>query len=212
VVSSVVDGDVGPRSLSPVVEVDARRQAVLAGTWRWLNQCHGNGVVVLGPLEPCAGRDGDALVTTLPGAPVAVFAADCAVVAIASPQGVVGAAHVGWRGLAAGVLEATATTMRAHGATDLVAVVGPCIGPECYEFDEADLEPLEARYGPSVRATTAAGRPALDLRAGVHSALEALCVSVSADLAQCTACDPGWFSWRARKDLGRHCLVIGGSR
>lgn len=175
-----------------------------------MSQAHGVGVVVGGPEEPCLGRKGDALVTTMPGAPVPVFAADCALVGLASPQGVVGAVHVGWRGLLAGVLEATTTAMASQGATQIVAVLGACIGPECYEFSERELARLEARYGPSVRAKTTTGHPALDLRAGVHRALEALSVSISADNVACTACGPGWFSWRARRDTGRHALVIAG--
>ena len=210
--SGVSDGDVGPRSPLPVDVLEARRQSIAPGRWRWLSQSHGGGVVLLGPEEPCSGREGDALVTTMPGAPVAVFAADCALVGLASPQGVVGAAHVGWRGLLAGVLEATVTTMRSKRATEIVAVLGACIGPECYEFSESDLELLEARYGPSVRSKTTEGRPALDLRAGVLRALEALSVPISSDEARCTACDPSWFSWRARKDTGRHCLVVTGER
>ena len=212
VLSGVSDGDVGPGSRAPIEVLEARRQSLAPGRWRWLRQAHGDGVVVVGPEEPCLGRWGDALVTTLPGAPVAVFAADCALVGLASPQGVVGAVHVGWRGLLAGVLEAATTAMAAQGATRIVAVLGACIGPECCEFSERDLDPLEARYGPSVRSKTAAGLPALDLRAGVHRALEALSVSISADNVACTACDPGWFSWRARRDTGRHALVIAGQR
>ena len=205
-----MDGDVGPGSLCPIEVLEARRQSLASGRWRWLSQAHGVGVVVVGPEEPCLGRKGDALVTTMPGAPVAVFAADCALVGLASPQGVVGAVHVGWRGLLAGVLEATTTAMASQGATQIVAVLGACIGPECYEFSERELARLEARYGPSVHAKTTTGHPALDLRAGVHRALEALSVSISADNVACTACGPGWFSWRARRDTGRHALVIAG--
>ena len=188
--------------------LEARRRALVPGTWRWLEQVHGDGVVKLLPDEVCAGRKGDAIVTSAPGEPIAVFAADCAVVGLASREGVLGAVHAGWRGLLAGVLGRTAAVMRAAGATELVAVVGPCIGPECYEFSESDLEPLLRRFGPSVGSETSAGRPALDLRAGVHKALEEASVPVASELADCTACDPGWFSWRARKDTGRHALVV----
>jgi len=169
---------------------------------------HGDHVVTLGPHEPCSGREGDALVATGPGAPLAVFSADCALVAMASPEGVLGAVHAGWRGLLAGVVEGTAAAMRAVGATELAAVVGACIGPECYEFSERDLEPIEARYGESVRSNTETGQTALDLRAGVHRALESVSVAIAADVAECTACEEGWFSWRARKDAGRHALVV----
>jgi YfiH family protein len=178
------------------------------GRWRWLRQCHSDGVVVLGAEEPCEGREADALVSTVPGAPLAVFSADCALVGLASPEGVVAAVHAGWRGLLAGVIERTAAAMGAVGASGIAAVVGACIGPECYEFGVTELAAVAARYGPSVVSETAGGLPALDLRAGVHRALEALGVAIAHDCGQCTACDPGWFSWRAREDTGRHCLVV----
>jgi YfiH family protein len=208
VVSGVAQGDVGPRSEAPDEVLDARRQSLAAGRWRWLSQVHGDGVVIVGPDEACGGREADALVSTGPGAPLAVFAADCALVGLASPEGVLGAIHAGWRGLLAGVFERTATAMRTAGATSLVAVVGACIGPECYEFGEGDLARLERRFGSSVRSSTAAGRPALDLRAGVRRALDDLAVPIATEISECTACDPGWFSWRARKDTGRHALVV----
>ncbi|MGA3214535.1 MAG: laccase domain-containing protein, partial [Acidimicrobiales bacterium] len=191
--SSALDGDLGLRSSDPVGLVASRRQALVAGRWRFLRQCHGDGVVVLGPQEPCEGREADALVSTMPGAPLAVFSADCALIGLASPQGVVGAVHAGWRGLLLGVLEQTAAAMEAVGAKDIAAVVGACIGPECYEFSPADLAPLTARYGPSVSSETSAGLPALDLRAGVHRALEALGIAVATDWALCTACELGWY-------------------
>ncbi len=206
--SGALDGDLGLRSSDPVGLVASRRQALVAGRWRFLRQCHGDGVVVLGPQEPCEGREADALVSTMPGAPLAVFSADCALIGLASPQGVVGAVHAGWRGLLLGVLEQTAAAMEAVGAKDIAAVVGACIGPECYEFSPADLAPLTARYGPSVSSETSAGLPALDLRAGVHRALEALGIAVATDWALCTACELGWYSWRARKDTGRQALVV----
>jgi YfiH family protein len=208
VLSSVEDGDVGPSSGAPFDTIEQRRQVVVPGRWRWLRQHHGGGVVILSPQELCEGREADALVTTLPGAPLAVFSADCALVGLASPEGVVGAVHAGWRGLLAGVIEKATTAMRDSGATDISAVVGPCIGAECYEFGAEDLEPIEERYGPSVSSTTSKGATALDLRAGVHRALEGIGVQVAEDYACCTACDPGWFSWRARKDTGRQALVV----
>jgi len=208
VLSAVEDGDVGLRSTAPVEVVERRRQAIVPGRWRFLRQRHGDGVVVLAPQEVCEGREADALVTTLPGAPLAVFSADCALIGLASPQGVVAAVHAGWRGVLAGVIERATAAMHEAGATDISAVVGPCIGAECYEFGAEDLEPIEERYGPSVASRTSKGATSLDLRAAVHRALEALDVRVTADYARCTACDPGWYSWRARQDAGRQALVV----
>ncbi len=96
------------------------------------------------------GVEGDALVTTRPGVVLAVLTADCAPVALASPEGVVAVAHAGWKGAEVGILEATVEVMRAHGATHIDAALGPCIGPCCYEFGPADLDRLAARFGPAV--------------------------------------------------------------
>ena len=206
--SGAGDGDVGLRCEDPPELLRARRDLVAPGPWRYARQCHGDGVVVLGPAEPCQGREADALVSSLPGAPLAVFSADCALIGLASPEGVVGAVHAGWRGLLAGVIERAATAMSALGASHPVAVVGPLIGPECYEFGAAELAALRARYGDTVVAETASGHPALDLRAGVHRALEAAGAELALDSGLCTACDPGFFSWRARGERARQCLVV----
>ncbi len=173
-----------------------------------MRQVHGSAVVSLAAEESCEGREADALVSSLPGDPLAVFAADCALVGLASPEGVVGAAHAGWRGLALGVIERTIEAMGAAGASEVRAVVGPTIGPECYPFGEAELSGIERRYGPSVRGRARDGALALDLRAGVRRALEAAGARLVGELGGCTACDPGWYSWRARRDNGRHALVV----
>ena len=206
--SGADDGDVGLRA-GTAPEVLARRRNKLApGRWRFLHQCHGDGVVVLEPEEPCEGREADALVTTMPGEPIAVFCADCAVIGLASRQGVVAAVHAGWRGLLKGVVEAAVDAMRALGATDISAVIGASIGPECYEFGTGELALIESRYGPSVVSHSSSGHTALDLRAGVHRALDTGAVSVVSECKSCTACEPGWFSWRARSDTGRQALVV----
>lgn len=78
----------------------------------------------------------DAVVTNRPGQAIGVLTADCAPVLFADLRaGVVGAAHAGWRGAVAGVLEATIAAMEKLGATreDIAAVVGPCIGQASYE-------------------------------------------------------------------------------
>src|SRR5205085_527297 len=80
-------------------------------------------------------------------------------------------AHAGWVGLLAGVRGRTVEHMRALGATDVRAVLGPCIRVECYEFGPDDLDRVAARLGDGVRSTTASGTPALDLAAGVRASL-----------------------------------------
>ncbi len=158
------------------------------------------------------GVTGDALVTAAPGVALAVFTADCAPVALVSPEGVVGIVHAGWRGLEAGVVDNAVETMRRMGATRIDAALGPCIRPGCYEFGEAELERLAARLGPSVRARTSTGRPALDLPAAVSAALERAGAALVSDRGDCTACSDEWFSHRARREEQRQATVIVGRR
>jgi copper oxidase (laccase) domain-containing protein len=137
-----------------------------------------------------------------------VLGADCALVALASPEGVVAAAHAGWSGLVAGVIERTVETMRSVGADRIVAYRGPCIGPECYEFSEPDLDRVAARLGEGVRARTRNGRPALDIPAAVAAALSASGVELAGESATCTACSPVHFSHRAHGDTGRQAVAV----
>lgn len=78
----------------------------------------------------------DSLVTRARGVALGVLTADCAPVLFADAgSGVIGAAHVGWRGARAGILEATVRAMTDLGARagGIMAAIGPCIGPESYE-------------------------------------------------------------------------------
>ena len=113
--------------------------------------------------------------TTMPGAPVAVFAADCALVGLASPEGVVGAVHVGWRSLLAGVLEASVATMRARSATRIVGRARGLHRAGVLRVRRDRPRPARGALRPlGPRRRRSQGRPALDLRAGVLRALEAL--------------------------------------
>ena len=188
------------------------RARVAPGPWTWLRQVHGADVVVVGEPGEHAGAEADAAVTAVPGAVLAVNTADCAGVLLAgaSPTGVVvGAAHAGWRGLQRGVLEATVEAMRGLGAERVHWCLGPCISPSRYEFGGDDLELVVDRYGDVVRGTTSDGAPSLDLRSGVAAALDSAGALGPADRAvDCTASDPRFYSWRARKDTGRQSAVI----
>jgi polyphenol oxidase len=197
-----VAGGVAPEVLAE------RRRAVVDLPWTWLRQVHGGDVVVVDRPGAHAGAEADAAVTAVAGAALAVHTADCAPVALASPEGVLGAAHAGWRGLAAGVLEHTVAAMRDLGATDIVAVLGPCIRPGCYEFGAADLDAVVERLGPVVRGVTSTGRPALDVPAAVRAALAGAGVGDVRDTGVCTACSGDHHSHRARGDAGRQAMVV----
>ncbi len=100
-------------------------------------QVHGIDVAhVESPWQPGAGPRADAMVTSRPGLALGIVTADCAPVLFADAEaGVAGAAHAGWRGAVAGIIEATLSAMRRLGARAerVVAAIGPCIGRDSYE-------------------------------------------------------------------------------
>jgi purine-nucleoside/S-methyl-5'-thioadenosine phosphorylase / adenosine deaminase len=130
------------------------------------------------------------------GQAMVLLTADCLPVAIARANGrpALAVLHVGWRGLLAGIVDAG---VRALGDGDLAAVIGPGIGPCCYEVGEEVARPFRATYGDDVMH----GRN-LDLRAATERALRrAGCVSVDS-FAVCTSCEEGLF-FSHRRDRGR---------
>jgi YfiH family protein len=98
--------------------------------------------------------EADAVVTRTPRLACGALAADCAPVLLADPDAkVVGSAHAGWRGALGGVVEAAVAAMRRLGAepSRMVAVVGPCIGPQSYEVGLEFLEQFSAKASGSER-------------------------------------------------------------
>lgn len=100
----------------------------------WLEQVHGT--VVCDEYTPAEGRCADAAYTDQPGVVLAVMTADCLPVFFASRDGrEIGVAHAGWRGLEAGVLEATLNRFDAP-VSEIVAWLGPAIGPAVFEVGD----------------------------------------------------------------------------
>jgi hypothetical protein len=188
-------------------EVERRRRAVVELPWSVLEQVHGARVLLVERPGAGSGEAADAAVTTSGGAALAVLTADCAPVALASPEKILGIVHAGWRGLRAGVLESAVQAMRRLGATRVEAVIGPCIHPCCYAFGTAELDQLEGRYGPSVRASDRDGKPALDLPAGVRAALHTSGVELAGDADVCTSCSDSHWSWRRAATDRRQATV-----
>lgn len=160
--------------------------------WAVVSQVHGS-VVRTASVGGNQG-EGDAVVTEQPALPVAVRTADCVGI-VAHAPGRVGAAHAGWRGLVAGILQEFATAM--GGAARYY--VGPSIGPCCYEVgvDVAELFPDH------VSTTTALTR-SVDLR----SATRAILPSIEWMDDRCTMCGPGLPSHR-RDGTRRRIAAVG---
>jgi YfiH family protein len=100
-------------------------------------QVHGvHALEVTRPWQPGSAPKADAVVTSRTGLALGILTADCAPVLLADPAaGVIGAAHAGWRGALAGIVEATVAAMVALGAGRgrIKAAIGPCIGRDSYE-------------------------------------------------------------------------------
>ena len=132
------------------VQQNQRRFAAALGARPvWLNQVHGAEVLRLhAGMPPDALPQADASICTEPGLACVVLVADCLPVLLCTDDGSgVGAAHAGWRGLAGGVLDnSVAALCQATGRkpADLLAWLGPCIGPTAFEVDEDVLRAFGA--------------------------------------------------------------------
>jgi YfiH family protein len=169
----------------------------------WMRQVHGADVASV--TTPRLDFPVDATVTTEPGLVLAVLVADCAPVLLADPvAGVVGAAHSGRPGTAAGVVPALVTEMRKHGAEPerIRAALGPAACGGCYEVPAQMRDEVEAA-APGSYATTTAGTPGLDIRAGIAAQLAAEGVTSVRIDPRCTIETPDLFSYRREGRTGR---------
>jgi hypothetical protein len=137
----------------------------------------------------------DAMVTTKPDVALCVRVGDCAPVVLADvDNGVIGVAHAGRPGVAAGVVPATVTVMRDNGAERIEAWVGPRVCGGCYEVP-AVLRDEIAGMVPAAYACTTWGSPSLDIGAAVRSQLTDERCTVH-DIAVCTRESPHLYSHR----------------
>lgn len=184
------------------------RLAGLPEAPRWLTQVHGARAIDAGDWMP--GVEADAIVARRPGVVCAVLTADCLPVLLADRRArVVGAAHAGWRGLAAGVLEATVRRMGVDPA-GVCAWLGPAIGQTAFEVGaevrEAFLvDPAQASFF----ASNARGRWQADLYGLARRRLEACGVTAVTGGGWCTHADPArFFSHRRAAPCGRQATAI----
>ena len=178
----------------------------------WLRQVHGTRVADADAAR-AAGEapEADAAVARRPGTVCAVLVADCMPVLLADQAAtVVGVAHAGWRGLCAGVLEATLDAMRAEPG-EMMAWLGPAIGPRVYEVGDEVREAFVARdpaAGAAFRAVRR-GHWLLDLYAIARQRLAARGVTRVHGGGLCTFSDPArFFSYRRDGATGRMAALI----
>jgi hypothetical protein len=184
----------------------------------WLSQVHGYDVAVLDASNVDAARRtppvADAAVTRVPGIVCAVLTADCLPVLFADQEGTaVGAAHAGWRGLAAGVLEATVAALGALGvpAARLTAWLGPAIGPRAFEVGDDVLGAFCADDPGAASAfiTLPDGKWLADLYALARRRLGATDIGAVRGGGWCTASEPErFFSHRRQRDTGRQAAFV----
>ncbi len=185
----------------------------LPGEPRWLRQVHGPQVVDAATVDGIV--EADAAVTDQPGTVAVVMVADCMPVLLADERGrCVGVAHAGWRGLAAGILQATVRAMRGRlGEPDarLIAYLGPAIGPDHFEVGGDVLQAMTAGLQGAAAAFVPAGtgKYRADLFALGRMALAAAGVDAVFGGGVCTYCDPDrFYSHRRDRVTGRHAALV----
>jgi hypothetical protein len=169
-----------------------------------VRQVHGARVVsAAGPCTPS--QEADAVVSLRPGTAACVAVADCVPILLATPGGGAAAAvHAGWRGTIELVAAAGARALAEASGLDarrLRAVIGPSIGPCCYQVSEELAVRFQAAFGAAVVRRDGAG-PRLDLwESNVRALAEAGVAEVEV-MGRCSACEADRF-FSHRRDAGR---------
>ncbi|KUI03105.1 laccase [Mycobacterium sp. IS-3022] len=176
----------------------------------WMNQVHGDHVVVVERAPDAPVDNTDALVTTRRRLALAVVTADCVPVLLGDARaGVVAAVHAGRVGAQKGVVARAVETMIALGARaeDISALLGPAVSGRNYEVPEAMAAEVEIAL-PGSRTKTAKNTPGLDLRAGISRQLTTLGVAAIDVDPRCTVEDPDLFSHRRDAPTGRLASLV----
>ncbi len=220
-----LNGGTGSRDAPDKVTENRARMAAALGVApaRFLTcyQVHSPAVVVAeAPWAGDARPRADAIVTRMRALAIGVTTADCGPVLFADPQGhVIGAAHAGWRGALAGVIEATVAAMEKLGAARgrVRAAIGPMIRQANYEVGPDLIARFAAEDAASSRFFAPAARDGhalFDLAGYVAARLARAGVTQIEDVKLCTYAEPDrFFSYRrathrAEADYGRHINAI----
>ncbi len=192
------------------------RQAGLPAMPSWLSQVHGAAVVDAAHARE--GCEADGVYTRQAGVVCAVMTADCLPVLLCERHGRwVAAVHAGWRGLAAGVIESAIACLATPGG-EMLAWLGPAIGPRAFEVGGEVREVFVARDAAAAEHFTPspAGRWLMDIYGLARRRLAALGVEQVYGGGWCTVEDGGrFFSYRRDGRTGRMASLVwieGGGR
>lgn len=172
------------------------KQFGISRDWATIRQVHGS--VLAKADAPGFYGDADALVTDVPGLPIAIATADCVPVVLIS-QEARAVVHAGWRGVAGGAVDVAVAEMRRSGDTVVRAVIGPHIGPCCYEVGPDVVDAIGG-----FQSTTHTGGVSVDLGAAVISQLPDIEV---VDMNVCTFEDETMASYREDRTPDRQVTV-----
>jgi YfiH family protein len=180
-----------------------------------MEQVHASKVAKVGAKRGAAGFDDpagalpgtDAMATRSAGVSLAVLTADCVPLVAGSPaEGMLVVGHVGWRGLAAGIVGAVARQFPEP--RDVRVSLGPCVGPCHYEVGEDVAFAVASGTGAGAVTERRGGSLFLDLAKTVRADLRALGIGRVEDTGLCTACEAKrFFSYRRDEVTGRQAAV-----
>lgn len=214
-----------PANIAANLAAVARALGVATRPIVQVHQVHGPAVHVVeleamqSPEQLRADPKADAIVTNAPVL-AGIRTADCAPILLASRDGaIVGAVHAGWRGVVGGVLPETIKIMRARGAKNIVASIGPCIGQQSFEVDTDVADQFDKCFGKDSKIAAELPRRAgvevkkygIDLQRALRLQLEQADIAAIDVIPHCTfERSDLYFSHRREKGLtGRMIALIG---
>ncbi|NMY02474.1 peptidoglycan editing factor PgeF [Pseudomonas sp. WS 5059] len=195
---------------SPAAVLENRRRLTAAFDIQpaWLRQVHG---VVVVKADPGQIAEADGSWTETPGVACTAMTADCLPALFCNKAGTrVAAAHAGWRGLAAGVLEAAADSLGAV-PTDVLVWLGPAIGPKAFEVGPEVREAFMQQHPQTAQAFVPSHNPGkflADIYQLARLRLAARGITAVYGGGLCTVTDPRFFSYRRSPRTGRFASLI----
>ena len=191
----------------PAGRLHLTQRKLIDAPWSYLKQVHGGEIIRIRNSGDSQGVEGDGMISSTSGVPMAIQVADCAPIVLICETPVIGIVHAGWRGLLAGIVQNACSEMEKLGGHPTTAVVGSCIYPEHYEFGSVELEYMTREFGPTVESETLGGRPALDIPETAKIALRRNNVFDTHFIGDCTASSGKHWSHRVRGDKERQAMI-----